>query len=248
MAWRRLRIKGTPGHGSMPYRADNALVKTAAVINRLTDYRPAPQVHELWRERVETLPLPDDLRALLLDPASIDEALASMPGRSGAGLHASCHTTFSCNVIDGRMKTNVIPDRIDLGVDIRTLPGEDAASVDAHLRAALGDLYEQVDVEIVLNDPATISRTGTPLWDSIAHAVAQPFPSARLSAQLAVGFTDSRIYREMGAVAYGAGLLSPSLGPAEFGYRFHGNNERIDVESLDLTTQFWLNVVRDFLG
>src|SRR5438034_6896476 len=40
VAWRRLSVKGTPGHGSMPYGADNALVKAA----RLADYRPAPYV------------------------------------------------------------------------------------------------------------------------------------------------------------------------------------------------------------
>ena len=247
VAWRRLIVRGTPGHGSMPYRSDNALVKTAAVINRLTEYQPAPRVHELWRERVETLGLPDDMRALLLDPATIDEAIATMPGRSGSALHACCHTTFSCNVVDGRMKTNVIPDRVELGVDVRTLPGEDAAAVDAHLRVALGDLYETVEVEVVMNDASTISRTDTPLWDSIARAVANPFPDARLSPQLSVGFTDARIYRRMGAIAYGAGLLSPDTRPVDFGYRFHGNDERIDVESLRLTTQFWLDVVRNFL-
>ncbi len=47
----------------------------------------------------------------------------------------------------------------------------------------------------------------------------------------------------MGAVAYGAGLLSPSIDPGEFGRRFHGNDERIDVESLALTTNLWLDVV-----
>ena len=36
VAWRRLKVKGTPGHGSMPFRADNALVKAAAVIQRIT--------------------------------------------------------------------------------------------------------------------------------------------------------------------------------------------------------------------
>ena len=29
VAWRRLRIRGTPGHGSMPFRMDNALVAAA---------------------------------------------------------------------------------------------------------------------------------------------------------------------------------------------------------------------------
>ena len=34
LAWRRLRIGGTPGHGSMPYGADNALVTAAEVVTR----------------------------------------------------------------------------------------------------------------------------------------------------------------------------------------------------------------------
>ena len=50
----------------------------------------------------------------------------------------------------------------------------------------------------------------------------------------------------LGAVAYGAGLLSPELDSGAFSQRFHGNDERIDVESLRLTTQLWLDVVADF--
>ncbi|MCP5029233.1 MAG: M20/M25/M40 family metallo-hydrolase, partial [Actinomycetia bacterium] len=38
------------------------------------------------------------------------------------------------------------------------------------------------------------------------------------------------------------------LNAGEFGSRFHGNDERIDVESLSLTTNLWLDVVKDLLG
>ena len=70
VAWRRLRVRGTPGHGSMPFRIDNALVKAAAVVQRLADYRPPPRFHELWPERVEVARRrPDDPKAALLDPA-----------------------------------------------------------------------------------------------------------------------------------------------------------------------------------
>ena len=146
------------------------------------------------------------------------------------------------------MKTNVIPDTIELGVDIRTLPGEGHDDVTAHLRAALGDLFDRVQVEVIMDDPATISRTDTPLWDSVQRAIARPFPTARPTPQLVVGFTDARIYRALGATAYGAGLFSPELDGGEFGRRFHGNDERIDVESLRLTTQFWVDVATDLLG
>ena len=95
---------------------------------------------------------------------------------------------------------------------------------------------------------ASISRIDTPLWDSMQRAVNSPFPTATLSPQFIVGFTDARVYRDLGAIAYGAGLFSPSLDANEYGSRFHGHNERIDVESLSLTTQFFHDVVTDVLS
>ncbi len=250
VAWRRLVVRGTPGHGSMPFRGDNALVKAAGVVQRLHDYRPAPRFHELWRTRVDTLGLPDDLRAQLLDPDQVDRVLAELPNpKAAAHLHACTHTTFSPNLVDGgAMKTNVIPDAVAIEVDVRTMPGEGPEEVGAHLRAALGDLADHVEVEPLVDSEASISRADTPLWDALQRAVNVPFPTARLTPQFVVGFTDARVYRELGAVAYGAGLFSPSLDAAEFGSRFHGHDERIDVESLRLTTQLWHNVVTDLLA
>jgi acetylornithine deacetylase/succinyl-diaminopimelate desuccinylase-like protein len=253
VAWRRLRVHGTPGHGSTPFKADNALMTAAAVIQRISEYRPPPRFHEMWTTTVDRLGVDEETRRNLLDESRIDEFLESMPRPGlGAFLHACTHTTFSSNTIGGggpsRMKTNVIPDCVDIGVDVRTLPGERHDDVTAHLRAALGDLFDKVEVEVIMDDPASISRVDNPLWNSLERALAKPFPTARPTPQLEVGFSDARIYRNMGAVAYGAGLFSPDVDPAEFGRRFHGNDERVDVESLRLTTQLWLDVVHDLLG
>ncbi len=250
VAWRRLRISGVPGHGSQPFRRNNALVKAAGVIQRLADYAPPAKFSELWPERVHNLGLSEEEKAILLDAERIDEVLAELPNSNAAGfLHACTHTTFSSNVIEGgpNMKTNTIPDQISLDVDIRTLPGEDDAEVQAHLERALGDLVNDVQIEILMNDMATISPANTPLWDSLQKAINRPFPTARLTPQMSVGFTDCRIFRELGSIAYGAGLLSPTLDAADFGARFHGNDERIDIESLRLSTQLWIDVARDLL-
>lgn len=250
VAWRRLRVNGRPGHGSMPFRSDNALVKAAAVVQRLAEYSPPPRFNELWTERVATMPVDDDTRAALLDADRLDEYLAELPNAGTAAfLHACTHTNFSANLLDGGvMKANVIPDSVEIQVDIRTLPGEGNDEVEAHLAEALGDLTEQVDVEIIMNDQASISRTDNPLWESLHRAVTKPFPSARLSPQMTVGFTDARVYRNMGAVAYGAGLFSPNLDAGDFSRRFHGHDERIDTESLELSTQLWVDVATDLLG
>ena len=50
------------------------------------------------------------------------------------------------------------------------------------------------------------------------------------------------LMRERGIPAYGAGLLSDKVPLSEFLSRFHGNNERIDVDSLRLTTKLFLDV------
>jgi acetylornithine deacetylase/succinyl-diaminopimelate desuccinylase-like protein len=250
VAWRRLRVRGTPGHGSRPFRGDNALVKAAAVVQRLADYRPAPRFHELWPQQVATMDIDEDTKATMLDPELLGQHLDQLPNAALASHFYSCtHTTFSPNLIDGGlMKTNVIPDTVDINVDVRTMPGDNAAEVQAHLDEALGDLAEKVSVEIIMNDAASTSPVDTPLWDSLQRAVERPFPGARIAPQFVVGFTDARVYREMGSVAYGAGLFSPELDAGSYGRRFHGNDERIDVESLRLSTTLFVDVVKDMLG
>ncbi len=249
VAWRRLRVRGTPGHGSAPFRSDNALVKAAMVVQRLNDYAPSPRFHDLWRQQLESMTLDDDTRRDLLDPNKIDDLLNSMPDVAVARqLHACSHTTFSCNTLDGTAKTNTVPSVVDIGVDVRTLPGETEADVMHHLEVALGPLMNIIEVEPLMNDTSTMSRINTPMWDAVQRAICKPFPAARSVPQLVPNFTDARVFRSMGTVAYGVGLFSPEMKASEFGSRLHGNDERVDVESLRLTTQFWLDVVQDMLG
>ena len=250
VAWRRLRVRGTPGHGSMPFRIDNALVKAAAVVQRLAEYRPPPRFHELWRPASRRSTCRDELKAGLLDPDRIDDFLAALPTVGAAAhFHACTHTTFSPNLVDGGvMKTNVIPDSVTIEVDVRTLPGEGTDEVDAHLRAALGDLADDVEVEVILDDPASISRTDTPLWDALQRAVTVPFPGARCrrsspSASPTPACSASSV-RSPTAPACSARRVDA----AEFGRRFHGHDERVDVESLGLTVELWQRVVTDLMA
>ena len=248
VAWRRLRVKGTPGHGSMPYGANNALVKAAHVVSRLADYRPSPYVDELWRTFVDTLQLAPEVKAALADPSRVDEAIEGLDPRLAKLAWSATHTTFSPNVCHGGVKTNVIPDVVDVEVDIRTVPGDNEDEVRRHLDKALGGLAEEVEVERLFSKPASMSPTGTPLWHVLGRVVDAHYPGARLLPRIIVGFTDAPYFREKGAVAYGFGLFSRALTAEAMAGRFHGNDERIDVESLALTTQAWLEVCEQFLG
>jgi acetylornithine deacetylase/succinyl-diaminopimelate desuccinylase-like protein len=248
ISWQRLRVRGTPGHGSMPYATDNALVKAAEVVRRLATFRPEAQISQLWKGFVEAMDVPAETKSALTDPGRLDEVLPTLPARLARSVHACTHTTISPNVAHGGQKTNTIPDVVDLDVDIRTLPGTTQADVDAMVAGALGDLADSVEVTILQASEATTSPGANALWDAVSSATQAAYPGASLVPGLIVGGTDARFYRERGAIAYGTGLFSPSLTLESFGSRFHGNDERVDVESLGLSADFWVHVAEEICG
>jgi acetylornithine deacetylase/succinyl-diaminopimelate desuccinylase-like protein len=248
IAWRSLRVRGTPSHGSMPFGADNALVKAAEVVRRLSLYRPQAHISDVWKAQVAVMRLPDEMKAGLLDPARIWSTIEQLPPAVARTCHAHTHTTFSPNVVHGGQKTNIIPDLVEIEVDIRTVPGTTQADVDAHLHEALGDLAHHVEIGRLQQNDATESPRGNALWDALASATQVAYPGADLIPGLIVGGTDARFFRERGAVAYGTGLFSPSVTLESFGTRFHGNDERIDTESLGLAADFWVHIARTICG
>jgi acetylornithine deacetylase/succinyl-diaminopimelate desuccinylase-like protein len=246
--WCTIRVKGTPGHGSMPLRTDNALVKAAEVVRRIAEYRPETQIHEVWRQFVRGADLPPEMSEALLDPGKVRAFFESVPDVGLARMvHACTHTTFAPTMMQAGVKTNVIPDTVDLQVDIRTLPGQREPDIQAMLDEALGDLRGAVEITATSNDESSESPMDTPLWDSLRRTTEELVPGATTVPFMIVGATDARFFRRAGATAYGAGLFSERISFAEFASMFHGDNERIDQESLRLSTQLWLALARDLL-
>ena len=60
--------------------------------------------------------------------------------------------------------------------------------------------------------------------------------------------TDARFFRRKGSVAYGYGLFSRKLSFDDYASMFHGNDERVDIDSLVLSTKLWDGLARDLLG
>jgi acetylornithine deacetylase/succinyl-diaminopimelate desuccinylase-like protein len=246
--WCTLRITGTPGHASQPYATDNALVTAARVVQRLSDFRPTTRIHASWRRFVAGLGLPEELSGPLLDPDTFLDTLATLPTGMARQFHACTHTTIAPTVVHGGTKTNVIPDAVDVQLDIRTLPGETLPDVQAMLDEALGDLADRVTMVEVHDDPATESPVDTPLWDTLSRASQAFYAGSHIVPMLSVGATDARFFRRLGTTSYGFGLFSRKLTFEEFGRMFHGDDERVDVESLRLSTALWEAVARDLLA
>ncbi len=244
-----LTVRGTPGHGSQPLRTDNALVKAAQIVRQIDEYRPRAELHEAWTRFIDGIGFPPELSGPLLDPDRIDAFCDELPLLGLARqAHAATHTTLAPTVMRAGSAINVIPDRVELEVDVRALPGWDAADVRAMLEEAAGDLADAVDIQIVSGEAATTSPIDTPLWDALERVSRVFYPGARTVPFLTVGATDARFTRTLGSVSYGFGLHSRAISFEEYGVMFHGIDERVDVESLRLSTEMWMALAQDFLG
>jgi acetylornithine deacetylase/succinyl-diaminopimelate desuccinylase-like protein len=249
--WRRIRVKGTPGHGSMPFRTDNALVTAAKVVQRIAEYRPKARILDAWRGYIEALELEPGLTDALMDPERVYETVSDWDNLTLAReAHACTHTTFSPNIAHGGTKVNVIPDRIEIDVDIRSLPGVENHEVEAMLKEAMGDLADRVTIDTPPDRKrgGTISPTDTPLMVAISRVATRMMPDASVVPFITTGGTDAKFFRWKGIPSYGFGLHSLRIPYTEYPIMFHGHNERVDTESLRLSAMMWEALCRDFVG
>lgn len=247
--WARLRVRGTAGHASRPLRTDNALVTAAEVVTRLARYRPPARIGPVWERFVSALGLPPELEAAMTDPRRVSAACDELPMVGLAReAHASTHTTVAPTILRGGTKVNVIPDEADLELDIRTLEGDDAETVERMLEDALGELWPRVELVRRTFEAASSSPLDTPLWDALTRAAQSVYPGSLTVPVVTVGATDARFARGLGAVAYGFGLFSRRMDFERFSAMFHGDDERVDVESLGLSTALFSRVAEDLLA
>jgi acetylornithine deacetylase/succinyl-diaminopimelate desuccinylase-like protein len=138
------------------------------------------------------------------------------------------HRVFVPSVLLVADRINTIPGTFTVGVSVRILPGDDHD-------AALDELRHLRD----LADPADI--TGVASSRRITRAerwCRRCSPPRPMPATCAPG----------GTITYGFALLSPSLTPDAYWSRFHGADERIDVESLHLMTSGYQEICRGLLS
>jgi acetylornithine deacetylase/succinyl-diaminopimelate desuccinylase-like protein len=241
--WSKLTVRGTPGHASSPYRTDNALVTAAEVVRRLAEFQAPPELTGTWQRLVQGLGLPE----VLLQEEGFRETIDQLPLGLARIAYSCTHTTFAPTVVHGGTKTNVIPDRVDIEVDIRTLPGQSGEHARTMLLEAIGDLADKVEIESG-DDPASRSEIDTPLWDALGRVTARLCEGSALVPWLMTGATDNRFFRRAGSVGYGFGLFSKRLAFEDYATMFHGNDERVDQESLKLSTELWLAIAEEFVG
>lgn len=246
--WRRFTSRGVPGHASQPHGTENALLPLAGALVNIAGAPSPVAITSEWRQFVAGLGLHQGMVRALTDPGLIDGAIEQLaverPGFARY-VHACTHLTAAPTVFHGGSKTNTIPDTARGEVDLRALPGQDAATVDEHLRNSAGPGFARLEVEPIADFPATSSQPSGPFWEAIRRAVESVTGSSHVLPTLMPATTDARYFRARGTSAFGVGLFDDRVHFDDFLGMFHGNNERVTIESLGLTAALMIRVVEE---
>jgi acetylornithine deacetylase/succinyl-diaminopimelate desuccinylase-like protein len=232
----RLRAVGKPGHGSRPHR-DNSAVHLARALVRLADWeRPlqfSPMTREYVRRLAESGYLPDG------DPETVLPAVAE----EHPALKAMFINTLNLTMLNAGTKINVIPALSEATLDCRLLPDTDPEDWRQQVIERIAD--DRIQVEFV---PEFFGDTVECAWDTelfhvIQAVVQEAMEDAVVLPTMTVGGTDNKFLRERGIPAYG---FVPVLLSAEEAAGFHGNNEKLSIENLNLGVELTYEVVRRF--
>lgn len=243
----QITVRGRQAHASLPYGAANPVVTAAEVIRRLHEWHPAIRIHETWKRWVLAQGFDADLASALVDPRRLDDAIELLPPDLAAHAHACTRCTVVPTVVQGGDKANTIPQTVSVQVNLRPTFGDDIDQIVSDIQSLLADLVDPADV-IMLGANATLSPSATPLWDVLADVTSSVHHGAELVPAMLAAWTDASWLRGAGTITYGFGLLSESLTRGEYWSRFHGVDERIDLESLELSALGWHQVARRFLS
>jgi acetylornithine deacetylase/succinyl-diaminopimelate desuccinylase-like protein len=226
----RLTVKGRSGHASIPGIADNALVKAAALIQKLAAYRPEPSVGP------EVAGFLDAVLGEQPPPGEVLARLGEVDRIAVETIEPLLSFTLSPTMIEASERRNVIPGTCEVVVDRRLLPGQSPADVEPILREVLGE--GDYELETIEQWGGTRSSLETPLWAAIGDWVERTEPGAKVAPLCCTGFTDSHWLRDaFGTVAYG--FFPAKVMDLELMTRLiHSADERTHVDDLGLGVDF----------
>jgi acetylornithine deacetylase/succinyl-diaminopimelate desuccinylase-like protein len=254
--WVKVKAKGTPGHGSTPNTADNAIVRMNKVITKLLEHQHetvyVPTLRQFLAEISKINPdLENSLSHLMSNPKQseqiIDE-LAKSHKALAEEIRPRTKTTITPTIIHGGIKENIIPSECEAVFDCRVLPSQSVAETLSLIKNLLLDVgMDKLSIEIIQMHDGNESTTQTPLYSTISNVLKEFEPCCGVTPTLTTGGTDSRFFREMGSECYGFHPMRPDEPNDLLEKRMHGIDERITIENLVFGTSILYETVKRFL-
>jgi acetylornithine deacetylase/succinyl-diaminopimelate desuccinylase-like protein len=224
-----ITVTGKGYHASAPWKADSAIMKAIPVLERIAAWQPEVSVDaDMFRHLaalgIEEQPTNENIDRLIAGLAVTNEAAASW-------LKAASRMTLVASMIQAGVKSNSVAETCRITCDVRTLPWQDERYVARQMDTILAGL-PGVAYEIKTTAIPSASTWDHPFIDAVEGATKAALGRDDLVffPGLTTGFTDSRLVRHLGIVAYGFGAAHPDSDPGLNGA--HNIDESVAIDDL----------------
>ena len=255
--WFKITAKGTPGHGSTPNMADNAITRINKVLTKLETYQPPTIYVDTLQEFLTQITqtnsqLKDLINQLLANPQKSEQILNELAQKDKAlaeEIRPRIKTTLTPTIIQGGTKENIIPSQCEAVFDCRILPGQSTTNTLDLIKQMLKDIDDdqKLSYEIIQIHDGNQSTTQTPLYETIKNVLQEADPGCSITPTLTTGGTDSRFFRETGSICYGFHPVRPEEPNDQYEKRIHGIDERLSIENLVWGTSIFYETIKRFL-
>ena len=234
VCWMRLTAIGTPGHGSRPHE-DNSAVHLLRALLKLQD----------WERGITYTPETTAYLARLADaglmPAAANREEIETQIRRSPQLYAQFLNTLNITMLQSGIKANVIPAKSEAVIDCRLLPGMTRDEWRQILIDRIDDPRIQIDFYLPNQGQPMAVDWDTELYRTIESVIKGSMEDAIVTPAMTIGGTDNRFLRELGIPAYG---FIPCLLSAEEAAGFHGNNEFLTIDNLNMGVELMYEIVQ----
>lgn len=160
--------------------------------------------------------------------------------KSGGELNALMRTTVAFTQMSGSKAENVIPPEATMVSNMRLNPMDTMDSAVEYIKNTVNN--ENIEISVIDGmNPSRVSELDCEAYNKVATAVASTWKGCIVSPYLMVQCSDSRHYGRISDKVYRFSAMDLT---SEERATIHGNNERIRIEAVNKTVEFYIRLIK----